>query len=243
MLTGLTAPLRRSGSALRKQTEVRRFDMLVARIPLLATRNVIYNDAYYVEIDPIKWRLYERLVEVFYDLVKPATVVDVGCGAGFMLSKFAERGVSVRGIEGSKAAMKRAPVRDRIVLANLERGVPRLGRFDLCLCIEVAEHLSPRSGPSLVAGLTSLSDVVVFSSATPGQGGVAHINERPHAYWTDLFRARDLVESPLTAAVRARISDIPEPFWIHDNLRVFEVLSPQRQPTATSVAGVRTTRR
>jgi hypothetical protein len=35
--------------------------------------------------------------------------------------------------------------------------------------------------------LCSLSDVVLFSAAQPGQGGEDHINERPLSYWADIF--------------------------------------------------------
>ena len=35
------------------------------------------------------------------------------------------------GVEGSHAAIERSQLGDRIVRANLERGVPNLGRFDL----------------------------------------------------------------------------------------------------------------
>ena len=38
--------------------------------------------------------------------------------------------------------------------------------------------------------LCGLSSIVIFSAATPGQGGTDHVNERPHSYWIEKFSAR-----------------------------------------------------
>lgn len=64
----------------------------------------------------------------------------------------------------------------------------RLDRtFDLAICLEVAEHLTPGRAESLVNDLVSLAPVVAFSAAIPGQGGTNHSNERWPSYWRDLF--------------------------------------------------------
>jgi hypothetical protein len=110
---------------------------------------------------------------------------------------------------------------------NLERGVPPLGRFDLCLCIEVAEHLPARSARPLVRGLTGLSDVVVFTAATPGQGGAHHINLRPRSFWSALFDGEGFAPSGLAGDLRSAIDRVNSPaWWIRENLTVFERRSP-----------------
>jgi hypothetical protein len=60
-------------------------------------------------------------------------------------------------------------------------------RFDLVTCLEVAEHLPGDSSAALIGSLVAHSDLVLFSAATPGQGGENHINERPLAFWQALF--------------------------------------------------------
>ena len=194
----------------------------LGRLPFLATRDLVYDERFYVKGDPMKEEPYVRFVEALIELRSPQSAVDVGCGSGIMLAEFARRGVSVRGIEGSRAAIERARLGDWIVRANLERGVPDLGRFDLCLCIEVAEHLSARSAPALVEGLTRLSDVVVFTAAQPGQRGTIHMNLQPKSYWRDLFVAHDFDYGPLHDDLLAALADVPEPRYIHENLMVFE---------------------
>jgi SAM-dependent methyltransferase len=192
----------------------------LARVPSLAARDLVYDDWYYDKIDRQATELYNRLADTLVELRSPASVVDVGCGTGMILNRFADAGVLVRGIEGSSSAIARSPVRDRIVRANLERGVPRLGRFDVCFCIEVAEHLGRRSASRLVAGLTGLSDLVVFTASQGG--GMGHLTIRPMSYWRELFALHGFSESPLTTTLLAAIADIPEPWYIHKDLVVFE---------------------
>lgn len=77
---------------------------------------------------------------------------------------------------------------DHYIDCNLEKEFPDLGRrFDLCLCLEVAEHLRPERAEGLVGYLCSLADRVLFSAAIPFQGGVGHVNEQWQSWWAELF--------------------------------------------------------
>ncbi|MHB8694022.1 MAG: class I SAM-dependent methyltransferase [Solirubrobacteraceae bacterium] len=200
----------------------RQLELAVARLPLLRAKERVYTAAFYLHADPVHRPMYESLADVLFQRFEPASVVDVGCGIGRMLARFEQHGVAVTGVEGSRHAIASSPVAGRIVRANLERCVPTLGRFDICLCIEVAEHLPPRAAPALVVGLCGLSDIVVFTAAPPGQGGIHHVNERPHVYWAGLFAAERFARSVSDeSAVKASIAGIPEPSWMHANLLVF----------------------
>lgn len=194
----------------------------LTRIPLRTTKRLLYNRRYWATGDPLKRPLYHPLADALYDELRPAGVVDVGCGTGIMLARLEERGVEIRGVEGSRAAIAASPVGDRIEHWDLIRGVPELGRYDLCLCIEVAEHLPAASAPALVEGLTRLSDVIVFTAATPGQGGMAHLNEQPHEYWIEQFAELGFAQSPLRDRLRATVAAVPDAPWVQKNLHVFE---------------------
>jgi hypothetical protein len=141
---------------------------------------------------------------------------------GWILERLRERGVRIAGVEGSRHAIAISPVADALVRANLERGVPNLGRFDVCVCTEVAEHLPARTAPQLVEGLCRLGRHVVFTAAPPGQGGVHHVNEQPRAFWLELFSRHGYVPSPAGDRLLAGIVHIPEPAWMHANLIVLE---------------------
>lgn len=60
-------------------------------------------------------------------------------------------------------------------------------KFDLVICLEVAEHLLQSSARPFIASLTRHSDSVVFSAAVPGQVGQGHINCQWPTYWQSLF--------------------------------------------------------
>jgi SAM-dependent methyltransferase len=200
----------------------RQVNNAAAHLPLLAAKERVYDDAFYAHADEVHRPMYERLSDALYRHLSPGSAVDVGCGTGFLLAELAERGTDVRGIEGSRHAIERSRIGDRIVRANLERGVPNLGRFDIAICTEVAEHLPERSSAPLVQGLARMSDTVVFTAAVPGQGGTHHVNEQPHSFWEDLFAKQGLSRSPLTETLRDEIRDIPEPEWMRENLIVFQ---------------------
>jgi len=195
---------------------------VLGQLPVLAARDFVYSDRYYDKIDPLQAPLYARFADALVRLRAPENAVDVGCGSGLMLTKLAERGVRVLGLDGSRAAVRRARKTIPAVRANLEHGVPMVGRFDISLSIEVAEHLRPKAGPRLVEGLTRLSDTVVFTAAPPGQGGTSHINLRPRSYWVALFASQGFIESRLREELLVAIADIREPQFLHRNLMVFE---------------------
>jgi SAM-dependent methyltransferase len=226
---GLRRPVGRFLYRVRTRTGERR-ELLLGRLPFLATRGWVYDRAYYAAADVRQSTMYARLAEALVRLRSPETAVDVGCGTGLMLTKLAENGVRVLGVEGSRAAIRQARKAIPVLRANLERGVPAVGRFDVCLCIEVAEHLRPKTAPVLIEGLTRLSDTVVFTAAPPGQAGTAHINLQPPSYWASLFGEQGFAWSPLRDELLAAIADIPRPRFIHRNLMVFE----RRRPATAS---------
>jgi SAM-dependent methyltransferase len=195
---------------------------IAVHLPFLAAKELVYDRSYFAALDGVHRPLYRLLADVVADLYGPRTAVDVGCGTGLILSRLQERGVEVTGIEGSRHAIEASGLADRVVKANLERSIPRLGRFDVCFCIEVAEHLPGRAASGLVAALTDMSDVVVFTAATPGQGGSHHVNEQPQSYWETRFAERGFRrDGERESQLKDGIASIAEPAWMHRNLMLF----------------------
>lgn len=153
--------------------------------------------------------------------LKAGSILDVGCGAGAWMAAYIEAGVSdVVGVDGGY-------VRQEQLLVNASRfratdvGRPfDLGRqFDVVQCLEVAEHLDPSAGATLVDNLVAHAPIVLFSAAPPGQGGEHHVNERPYGFWRDLFEARGY---GLFDFLRPRIQDRSEiEPWYRYNMLVF----------------------
>ena len=153
----------------------------------------------------------------------PRSVVDVGCGVGSWLRVFEQRGVEeVLGVEGpwisSVPEEELAVPRGKIVIHQLETPLD-LGRFDLAVSMEVAEHLPASEAPAFVASLSRLSDLILFSAAIPGQGGVGHQNEQWPEYWAGRFRAHgysafDLIRPALWTDDRVSV-------WYRQNALVY----------------------
>jgi SAM-dependent methyltransferase len=151
-----------------------------------------YDEAFYDEQFAGSQRSARVLLGLLAARFKPASVVDVGCGRGSWLGVWGELGVPrLVGIDGPwnrQASMPHPDIEFRS--ANLEQPLSLDERFDVAMSIEVVEHLSPSAGEAVVESLTQLSNVVVFSAAFSGQGGVDHVHERYHSYWGALFRER-----------------------------------------------------
>lgn len=124
---------------------------------------------------------------------RPHNVVDVGSGPGIYLTGFRAKGAYVSGMdafEGGHLPLAGAPNYRRVDL-RLPLPEMRRGQFtDLALCLEVAEHLKPEFADTLIDTLTSITKRIVFSAATPGQGGLHHYNEQPMEYWLEKFDVR-----------------------------------------------------
>ncbi|MBM3774691.1 MAG: class I SAM-dependent methyltransferase [Acidobacteria bacterium] len=65
-------------------------------------------------------------------------LLDIGCGEGYLAEMLAARGYRVTGVD---CAPPSASPGFEFLLADLERGLPPLGRFDFILCADVLEHL------------------------------------------------------------------------------------------------------
>lgn len=121
--------------------------------------------------------------------LEPLKVVDVGCGEGWWAQTFADHGCEVIGIDGSYVAS--SPLGECFLPHDISEPLPDhlAGRFDLAVCLEVAEHLPHRRAASFIEELCDLAPVVLFSAAIPGQGGTGHINEQWPEYWVSLFES------------------------------------------------------
>lgn len=131
------------------------------------------------------------VIPIIKEFLEINSVVDVGCGPGQWLFAFEEKGINlVLGIDGPHVTNEQLlinPTKFQVVDLNDCKNISVSQKFDLCLCLEVAEHISPENGEQLIKFLTSLSDNILFSAAIPNQTGENHLNEQWADYWIELF--------------------------------------------------------
>jgi SAM-dependent methyltransferase len=132
------------------------------------------------------------IVPIVVELIRPRSVLDLGCGRGAWLRVFKEHGVSYcRGLDGDHVEESRLLIEaEEFLRVDLESALVVDGTFDLAVCLEVVEHLSPAAGEAIVSALTSAAPLVLFSAAVPGQGGLHHVNEQWPQYWETSFASR-----------------------------------------------------
>lgn len=133
-----------------------------------------------------------EVVPILIDLIKPKSVVDIGCGLGDWLSVFQKNGVEkILGVDGNWVNKNNLYIKEDYFLEqNLTQPLILNQKFDLALSLEVAEHLPESAANTFVETLTNLSDNIVFSAAIPNQGGQNHINEQWHSYWIEKFESK-----------------------------------------------------
>lgn len=132
------------------------------------------------------------IVNVLHSIIMPESVVDVGCGLGHFLKAFKDKSVSrVMGINGEwtprdKLFQNIEP--NEFIVHDLNQKLILNEKFDLAISLEVAEHLKPESAFDFIELLTSLSDTIIFSAATPLTWyDCSHLNNQWPSYWRKLF--------------------------------------------------------
>lgn len=130
-----------------------------------------------------------EVVPYIMELVKPTSVLDVGCGTGTWLKAFEEAGVNdYLGIDGGYVNRETLKIsQDRFRAFDLRHSWTLKRKFDLVISLEVVEHLPETSADLFVEALISHGNVILFSAAIPGQDGQNHLNEQWPEYWQEKF--------------------------------------------------------
>jgi SAM-dependent methyltransferase len=128
-------------------------------------------------------------LSLIFEEVKPASLLDVGCGTGTWMKAALELGIAdacgVDGIELDEGDLLFP--KTLFIIKDLTAPL-KLGRkFDLVLCLDVAEHLEPEEGRTLISSLTEHADTILFSAAPPNQPGQHHVNCQWPSYWQKFF--------------------------------------------------------
>jgi SAM-dependent methyltransferase len=156
--------------------------------------------------------------------LKPGSVIDFGCGCGYLLAIIGQAcGCDIMGLNGDKPDNLQIPA-PVFQVANFLNSVDVRKKFDLVLSLEVAEHLPASYADIFICDLVRHAEkYVIFSAATPGQGGVGHINEQPHEYWHKQFLKHGFEMRDEIRPILMGHKDIP--FWYRRNIFLYERIS------------------
>lgn len=119
----------------------------------------------------------DRVGEVAEGLIRdfhPVTALDVSHGEGLLAAALRDRGVDASRIDSSE---------------QIE------GHYDLLICIEVLERLSPADADKAIAHLCAAGETVVVSTTPGALGDPAGLNVRPPEDWAAKFAEHGFMRS------------------------------------------------
>jgi SAM-dependent methyltransferase len=133
----------------------------------------------FVDIPPFKY-IYERFL--------PESILDIGCGLGAYLRLFNKLGVKeIIGVDGFTPEESFLNL-NQYIRHDLTHPLDLQRKFDLVMCLEVAEYLPPGSEVNLLEILNNHADnILIFSAGEKGQPGHGHINCKSFEEWANLL--------------------------------------------------------
>lgn len=154
--------------------------------------NNFYSPQFYQDRTNGSFHSAKFILDILYKFYSPVSVVDIGCGLGAWLAAAESFGSQeLKGYDGSWVDQNKF-LNKNIDFTPIDISKNKLEftkKYDLCICVEVAEHLPYACANGLVKTLCKASDVIIFSASIKYQGGINHINEQWQSYWIKLFAA------------------------------------------------------
>jgi len=162
------------------------------------------------------------VAEILFHRYPIKSVIDIGCGLGSWLSTFQKQGCEVLGVDNHYilSENKIYIARDFLVGHDLSTTYVAAKKYDLALCLEVAEHIKPESADLLIDSLINCSDLILFSAAIPFQGGQGHVNEQWPSYWIEKFAAKGYQPQDTIRPLIWTNENIQ--WWYRQNMILFE---------------------
>jgi SAM-dependent methyltransferase len=190
----------------------------------------IYDQKFFKNTIKFEAESAQQFVGIVLKYYQPHSVVDIGCGAGIYLQEFQKQGIKeLLGLDGSPSAQSEFLLnKNKLIIFDLAKKYKFTKKYDLCLCLEVAEHLREKDADTLINTLTSASDQLIFTAAVPGQGprSIGHINEQPHDYWIKKLADKNFIYlKSQTSKMRKEMKAQNVVWWIVNNLMIFERLT------------------
>lgn len=171
-----------------------------------------YKPRFFSQRIKLAWRITE-VCNAIYEVLKPKSLIDFGCGNGDLVKGFLNLGIDAYGVEGSKNCICYMQFSmERLKIWDLRRSWNTPPRVDLAMSFEVAEHIEEEFANTYIQNMVRASDQILITAAGPGQGGLNHVNCQPKQYWINLFSAFEYTRDPI-------IEDLIKGRFIHKSTK------------------------
>jgi SAM-dependent methyltransferase len=199
--------------------------VLVEETEQVRSHDDIYDNQYFQFVEQTTAQSADIIASSILHSFRPSSVVDVGCGTGVLLERLRAYGVQVKGLEYAEAALKYCQMRGLdVVKFDVEAGrlLTEVKNADVVVSMEVGQQIHAASADRYIDLLCGIANIIVFSSATPGQGDRAPRNEKPHQYWIEKFAQRGYrFEEVLSVQWRKEWEGRGTAPWFYRNVLIF----------------------
>lgn len=180
-----------------------------------------YTGEYFQKLQEGSAQSAREIIPLLLAIIRPKSVIDVGCATGAWLSVFKEYGIEdIWGVDGHYITRDMLMIDEhRFLKLDLSKHFVLGRKADLVVSLEVAEHLPSESADTFIRSLVRIGPLILFSAAIPGQGGTDHLNEQWPDYWAALFKSHGyLVVDCLREKIwlNERIK-----FWFRQNILLY----------------------
>lgn len=178
------------------------------------------NDIYKTQVPMIK-----LIAEIINKQFHPKSLIDMGCGSGLYLAEFYKLGINVSGCDINETALSwiKSILPDiNVFVSDLRKKISFKQKFDLCLCLEVAEHIEEIYSHIFVENLINSSNIIIFSASPPEQPGIYHVNEHEQEFWINLFSEKNYnINWEETNLLKKNLKNQNIIYWLVNNILVF----------------------
>ena len=191
------------------------------------------NKKFYLKtFRPDRQHSYFLLSNIIMELWAPDSVIDFGCGLGWLLY-YLKKYFNIQKLMGIEPNLEiqyidsdtklKEYVGESIYPISLKYPIHLKEKFDVSVSLEVLEHMEDKYADVAIDNICRHSDNVMFSAAYPGQGGWGHINEQPKEYWLEKFKLHNFnLQEEITNKVSLTLRNYGAKPWYWTNIMIFE---------------------
>lgn len=181
-----------------------------------------YTENFFNRITKKSYISWKKIFQILFQYFSPQSLLDVWWGYGPWSKAFYDLTKSHKYtvLDWGYVDLDKIIVdKKNFISLDLSQPFNFNKKYDLAICMEVAEHLAKESSDSLVKSLTAHSDIILFSAAIPWQWWTNHFNEQCPSYWSDKFARNGFV---CLDFLRILIWDDSEiDWWYRQNILLF----------------------
>ena len=132
--------------------------------------------------------LFDSLADRIIMDLRPASVLDAGCARGYLVRALRKRGMEAWGVDASEHTIQNAlpEIQPYCQVGSIFEPLSH-SHYDLIICIDCLEYISPEGAMQAVENLCAHSDDILLSCSPIDFGDYATANAQPPEYWVALF--------------------------------------------------------